>query len=129
MNNNMIVMVGIPGSGKSTLAKHMSEVLDLEICNADSWMVDDQGNYAFDRNRLKEVHTNCQNKAKNLLANGKGCIIDNTNCTMMAINNYLAMAADYDAHVLIYWMMCKPETGLRNVHDVTLDILERMRQQ
>lgn len=129
MSNNMIIMVGIPGSGKSTLSKHLSEVMGLEICSVDHWMVDDQGNYAFDRNRLREVHENCQKKARQLLHEGKSCIIDNTNCTEMAINNYLDIASTYEAHVLIYWFMCNPETGLRNVHGVTQDILERMRQQ
>jgi predicted kinase len=129
MKNNMIIMVGIPGSGKSTLARHLNEVMGVAICSADKYMIDDKGEYKFDRNLLKDAHTACQANAVNLLHSGNGCIIDNTNCTQMAIDNYLNIASDYQAHILIYWFVTTPETGMRNIHGVDIDTLKRMREQ
>ena len=50
------IIRGIPGSGKSTMARKLAPNAAFE---ADAYMVDQQGNYAFDPSRLGEVHQKC----------------------------------------------------------------------
>jgi predicted ABC-type ATPase len=61
------IIRGVPGSGKSTLARKLAPNAAFE---ADTYMVDSDGNYAFDPKKLSEVHQKCYEAVRNALLNG-----------------------------------------------------------
>lgn len=73
-------MVGLPGSGKSTRAAQLAlELGNTTICSADSFFINTEGEYVFNRDKLGSAHMQCQRMAEVALAAGHNVIIDNTN--------------------------------------------------
>lgn len=126
----VLIMCGLPGSGKSTLARRFAKELDAVICSADDYYQLD-GVYRFDPTRLPEAHDWCQQKARELLAQGRPVVIDNTNLKREHRAAYVAMAQEYGAA----WQVVPPVTPwrwnplvchTRCRHGVPLAEIERM---
>lgn len=123
----MIILRGISGAGKSTYVK--KNFPDAVVCSADTYFVDQDGNYNFDPSKLGHAHNHCQNSFKHALdRNQPLVVVDNTNTTMREMKPYLQMAKDhgYDVEVV------RIETPLdvasrRNVHGVPYDAVKRMK--
>ena len=98
MARQLIIMQGASGSGKSTFVsdrKHLNDV----VLSTDDYYWDEDGNYAFDRNKLEEYHMKtlqaCINAMQNARRNNeRDCTIwlDNTNCNKEDVAPYLPFA-------------------------------------
>ena len=92
---------GLPGSGKSTLALQLSSALSAVHYEADMWMRDESGAYAFDAKKLPEVHGMCCRRAASELAAGTSVFVANTFTTMWEMRPYFRMTSDLGAPVPI----------------------------
>lgn len=70
---------GISGSGKSTYAHKLKEQgLVDSVLEADQYFVDSKGNYNFEPSKIKQAHSYCQSKTKELLSKGRSVAVANT---------------------------------------------------
>lgn len=104
--NIMYIIRGIPGSGKSELALTLA-CSDHNgrygiVCEADKFMVDDYGNYKFDKDKLAEAHRQCFIQAVTTACWGtNNIIISNTNIDGWEYTKYLHLAFIFDMDVQI----------------------------
>lgn len=70
MRKKALFVRGIPGSGKTTYAKVLARQLKCEFFEADQFMLDEDGNYAYDFDKLNAAHQQCVNAGVNTLENG-----------------------------------------------------------
>lgn len=126
----LVIVRGLPGSGKSTLVK--ANYPDGVVCSADHYMVDSEGNYAFNPKRLGYAHGSCKRKAEKAMAKGKPCVvIDNTNVKRGDFKQYLKLAKEW-GYVVEYATLF--DSGLtdellaeRNTHGVSVEVIKNMR--
>ncbi|KAL5005692.1 hypothetical protein ScPMuIL_016850 [Solemya velum] len=132
-SKTMFIMRGVPGSGKSTIVRDLvKKYPDAVVCSADHYMHSENDNeYKFDANNLREVHEKCQQKAQS------SCeiycpviVIDNTNIRRWEMKKYLELARSYNYIVIMVvprtdWKMDPNECARRNVHDVPAEIIQR----
>lgn len=91
---NLIIVRGLPGSGKSTFARQL-EAAGYIRCEADEFMVDADGNYAFDPARLPSCHAACQKKARLALFQGRNVVVANTFTRRWEIAPYSDLAQEF----------------------------------
>ncbi|XP_045611248.2 2',3'-cyclic-nucleotide 3'-phosphodiesterase isoform X1 [Procambarus clarkii] len=125
----MIILKGLPGSGKSHIARRIQKVFsDCVVCSADSYFMND-GVYKFDRDRLKDAHRSCQEKACDAAQRGSHVIvIDNTNVKTWESKYYLDLTKKYNYTPLILeaqtpWAMDPKELAQKNSHGVPEEVL------
>jgi len=118
----LTLVVGLPGSGKSTFAKTVPNASHYE---ADMFFVDKNGNYNFDRTKLKQAHEWCQRMAEHDLLNGRNVVVSNTGLTKWEREAYYRIAESCGAKVRV-----KVMTGdYGNIHNVPAEALEMMRRR
>jgi predicted kinase len=115
---------GAPGSGKSTLAdlivhSHQGRAV---WCEADHFMVGEDGRYAFDPTRLQECHAQCRAKAVSAMGEGSVVIVSNTFTKLWEIKDYLEYALLFGYEVVVLHCTRKGQT----VHGVPPDKVEWM---
>lgn len=104
MPRKMYLLCGISGSGKSTFANSL--LLDnqfLIICSADHYMVNRQGLYEFNPDRLHFAHGSCIRKAEKCLDAGFSVAIDNTNTKYRDIKDYISLAKKYECDLEVHF--------------------------
>lgn len=123
----LVIIRGIPGSGKSTLAKSLAFAngnLGAGPFEADNYMVDNAGVYAFDPKRLGYCHERCRTDVENAMIEGRENIIQsNTNVTFKEMAPYLELAARYGYQVQT--IIVQADFG--SVHGVPADKLAQMK--
>ena len=123
MNNELVIIRGIPGSAKSTLAKTYI-AKGYKHFEADMFFMID-GEYKFDIKKIGEAHLDCQYKTKDALQEGYNVVVSNTNTTLKEVNRYINIAKDVDVPFRI--IHCKGE--FKNVHNVPEDVLQKMKDR
>lgn len=116
----LYIIRGLPGSGKSTFAKAIG-CLHLE---ADMYHVHD-GKYQYDQMLGKHGHEWCKETCKYAMAQGMDVAVSNTFTQLKEFTDYLHLAecTGHDVHVI----RMTGEFG--NVHNVPLDVLDRMKSR
>lgn len=131
----LVIFRGLPGSGKSTAARTLYEEtinkgLTAVICSADSFMIDEQGQYAFDPNNLKRCHSSCFELARaSINANIDVVIIDNTNVCRWEYQHYVRLGKQAGYVVEVVEVGNKFDLELyahRNQHSVPIATLQKM---
>ena len=119
MNKTLIILSSISGGGKSTFAEFLwrKDPLNSVICSADSYFIDDDGDYNFDASQLGKAHQFSKNLCKDAMEADAGTIIiDNTNTTRKEAKPYIDMAEQFGYDVI--WTMIVPNHGGQNQHGV-----------
>lgn len=115
------IIRGIPGSGKSTLARKLAPNAAFE---ADAYMVDSNGNYAFDPKRLSEVHQKCYDAVRSALMADSGAVaVANTFVKKWEYQKYVDLANELGIKYEI--IVCNG--GYQNIHGVPDEAIQRMK--
>jgi tRNA uridine 5-carbamoylmethylation protein Kti12 len=125
---HLILVRGLPGSGKSTYAqKLMQWKLATHHFEADMWMVDENGQYKYDRYRLAEVHTKCLEHAIDAacLAKYAVVVIANTFAEAWQLGPYLQFAIQFSHKFTVINMPNLYES----THNVPPEEMARMRSK
>lgn len=126
---DLIIVRGVPGSGKTTFANQCAATyreagMSSVVLSADDWMVNDEGEYAFDHKRLPEVHSACQRMANmQMMVGTKVIFVANTFVRKWEMEPYLVLAKMWGYTVQVYRMTGEYE----NVHGVPSDKVAIMR--
>lgn len=132
----VVIMRGLPGAGKSTWVR--MNLPDAHVCSADSFFVDDDGEYRFDGSRLSDAHSHCLRCfAETVSACGGSSIqspativVDNTGISAWEISPYYNLARAFGHDVRIVHLNCSPETAhSRNVHGVSMERVMEMERK
>jgi predicted kinase len=112
---------GLPGSGKTTLAKQIAE----EYYEADAFFLDEQGNYIYDKEKIKEAHEYCQANTKDAMLHDVETIaVSNTFVRRWEMFPYLAMAKEF-GYTVTEITLSGPLHG--NIHQVPVEIIGNMK--
>jgi predicted kinase len=116
MSRTMYIMSGCQGSGKSTWASRKTGAI---VVSADSYFVNEKGEYHFSFEGLGKAHAECFHNAILTVQANQDCIVDNTNSTALEIAPYYQLAKAYGYDVVIVKVSCDPtKAAARNVHNV-----------
>ena len=117
----LYIIRGIPGSGKSTMARKLAPNAAFE---ADAYMVDQQGNYAFDPSRLGEVHQKCYEAVRDaLMQDIANVAVANTFVKRWEYQKYVDLANELGVKYEI--IVCNG--GYKNIHGVPEEAIQRMK--
>lgn len=117
----LIIIRGLPGSGKTSLARLMSSV----VCEADDYFIQPDGSYQFDRDKLKEAHTQCQNKCREAMQQELEIIVVSNTAVRrweMEVYKGYAIAFGYEVFEITMSGPLRP-----NVHNVPDEVIARMK--
>lgn len=112
---HLTIIRGLPGSGKSTFAKRMG----CAHFEADMWMVDDEGAYAFDAGRLGFCHSECLKAVKDSLESGNDVVVSNTFTRIWEMQPYIDLGHPYTVIMML--------GDYQNVHGVPKETIDHMR--
>lgn len=123
---NLVIVRGLPGSGKTTTALKYGEGLECNWTHyeADHFFIKD-GEYIWDRRKIREAHEWCQNSVKADLDRGYTVIVSNTFTTIREMEPYFEMAAEYCITPTV--ILCQNDWG--SVHNVPPDTMDAMRKR
>lgn len=122
INNQLYIIRGIPGSGKSTLAQDMKDKGLVEhVVEADQFMVDEQGNYKFEVDKIKRCHEECQSWVKYYLDEGYNVAVANTFTRVWEMTPYFKMGYPYTV------ITAKGE--FQNIHNVPNKTVQQMKDR
>jgi len=124
-----IIIRGIPGCGKSALVKVLTDFWGdrgtSAVCSSDDFLIDDDGEYKFDKIRSARAHAKCMQKFEKALASKTGLvIIDNTNVKKEHFSSYLRKANE--AEYKVFCIIVENRHGGKSVHDVPIDKINEM---
>jgi predicted kinase len=123
----MIILRGIPGSGKSTLANVLYNTIDdCRIINADTLLIDENGEYKWSPDAMRNAHGACKIIAEMAMVNGAKCIInDNTNTKESDYKPYMELAEKYGYQVHVIHV--ENHHGSKSSHDIPEKTMNKMK--
>jgi predicted kinase len=124
MNKTLYIVRGIPGSGKSTLARELGGI----HFEADMFFVDENGDYKFDMDQIKQAHEWCRNSVKGAMRAGeKKVVVSNTFTQEWEMDPYLDIAKEFEYRV--FTIIVENRHGNKNLHNVPEEIIEKMKNR
>ena len=138
LNKNAYILRGLSGSGKSTLARIIAESADRfdayrRVFSTDIYFIGPNGEYQFNSKKLGDYHSLNQKEFAIACSIGLNPVIcDNTNMCRWEMEPYITSAAKngYKTHIILVGNPLdkahQKECAERNVHGVTIDIIEKM---
>ena len=127
----LILVRGLPGSGKSTLAKVILQIRNSdepEVLSADDFFINENGEYDFDSQKIKEAHNYCQFRCSERMRQQKSrIVVANTFTQEWEMKIYFDMAERYNYRV--HTIIVENRHGSDNVHGVPKDKLQQMKER
>ena len=116
---------GGAGNGKSFLANIIHQWQEYAWLEADMYFMDD-GEYKFDKTRLKDAHQWCQKQFECWLESGRNIIVSNTFTKKWEMQFYKDLAAKYGAKVT---EIIVRSDDFGSIHNVPEETIERMKRE
>lgn len=111
VNNNdkcLLIIRGLPGSGKSSFAKIACD----EFFEADMYFLNENGDYIFDKSKLKLAHEWCYNKVSDAMIRGVRLIgVSNTFTMLWEFENYIKLSNVKDMSYMFFDSMFNKPIG------------------
>jgi len=129
MQNNLILLRGLPGSGKTTLADLLSENGKYPVFSIDSYFtnaITGEYHFKFDKNHL--AYKACEDNTEAAMQNNSPKIfVDNTFTLDWELEPYLKLASmhNYQIHVVTVEKYHKQ----KNKHGVSDEQISRMAEK
>jgi predicted kinase len=127
----LILLRGLPGSGKSTLAKIILQLRSTdepEVLSADDFFINENGEYDFDSQKIKEAHNYCQFRCSERMRQQKvRIVVANTFTQESEMDEYFKMAERYNYRV--HTVIVENRHGNENIHGVPEDKLQQMKNR
>ena len=127
----LILLRGLPGSGKSTLAKVILQIRNTdepEVLSADDFFINENGEYEFDSQKIKEAHNYCQFRCSERMRQQKArIVVANTFTQEWEMKIYFEMAERYNYRV--HTVIVENRHGNENIHGVPEDKLQQMKKR
>lgn len=123
IEQEMIIIRGLPGSGKSTFAK--KNFGSYIRCEADDYFYDVDGSYNFNPKNISKAHESCYNRVKDALISGKSVVVSNTFTMLWEIAKYENLAKEIGCKLKVIRL----NTMYGNIHDVTNDTILKMKNR
>ena len=121
MEKVLFIVRGLPGSGKSTFAK----TLGGQHYEADTYFVDEEGNYNFDGSKIKDAHKWCKSFVEtDMLLEYPKIVVSNTFTQEWEMKPYIDLAKKHEYKV--FTIVIENRHGGNNVHNVPEDKIEQM---
>ncbi len=122
---NLIIIRGLPGSGKTTLANRIGESIQSNWTHyeADMFFTDTQGNYKWDRTKLREAHEWCMTQTREDMGKGYTVIVSNTFTTKRELKPYFNMALEWGITPTV--ITCENDWG--SIHNIPPETMGAMR--
>lgn len=120
IEKRLVIIRGLPGSGKSTLAKQLKKE-GYEHFEADQYFIGTDGQYRYDKTKMKDAHLWCQESVRRALKEGKKVVVSNTFTQKWEIKPYQNMDVPYQI------IECTGDYG--SIHNVPTEVLELMKSR
>ena len=114
----LYIVRGLPGSGKTTLAHRLASV----VVEADHYMVDAEGRYSFNPDRLRECHERCFEAVEEALSCRATVAVANTFTRRWEYQRYIELAKRLGVPYQV--IVCQGTWG--NLHGVPEETVRRM---
>lgn len=102
----------------------MAETLTDNICCADDFFMDSEGNYNFDVNKLNAAHNYSKNLCETFMKEGKDKIaIANTNTSNKEMKPYEFLANKYG--YMVFHLVIENRHGGTDTHNVPYEVKVR----
>lgn len=124
----LILFRGLPGAGKTTLA---TEICD-QVFAADDFFTDEEGNYNFYRESLRQAHKQCLKNTEAAIIKSLDYAthtigVTNTFTTEKELQPYLDLANHYS--IKCFSVIVENRHGNKSIHDVPQETLDLMRNR
>lgn len=129
MSKRLTLICGPSGIGKSTMAEALVDKLGGVWREADTYFLNDDGQYVFDGSKLSEAHAWCQQECREWMQAGcENIIISNTFTTVWERKPYIDMAREHGYEVVVikaFPIDIKAERlATLTVHHVPLSVIQ-----
>lgn len=121
-SNKLLLVRGLPGSGKSTLAKEIESRYGFEHVETDMYFIRKDGDYEFDKTKIKEAHDWCYSEVKELILIKKDIVVSNTFTTFKEIEPYIILSKRFKYNFAVICCTGK----YQNIHNVPEATIENM---
>jgi adenylate kinase family enzyme len=132
MSGVLFLVRGLPGSGKTSFASAIWN--DYDVCEADKFFYNKEGNYNFDPSKLKEAHAWCKNEVETRMIDHQNneqyypeIAVSNTFTQEWEMEDYFKLAVKYGYKVVS--LIIENRHGGQNVHGVPEDKLQIMKNR
>lgn len=127
MTGRLLIIRGLPGSGKTTLV----ELFVPLVFSADDYFYRN-GQYVFDAEKLAEAHGACFDNVTAALLQGKEVAVANTFSRVWEFQRYIDFCNKTGIAftvITVETTFTDEELAARNIHGVSVEVIERMRQR
>ncbi|MCK9596963.1 AAA family ATPase [Candidatus Pacearchaeota archaeon] len=111
----LIVFCGLMGSGKTTLSDYYSKKIPKYSKIDRDEVRRILGIKVFDRKDSDRVNEYAYSKAREIIKNGKGVMLDSAYYSKQNREKVYKIAKEFDIPVLVIECVCKPETAIRRI--------------